>query len=207
MSEASTMIAQLEHKPHWISYEEFLASVDEGTHAEWVDGEVVRMTPPTEEHARITNYLSRILSGYVRRKGLGGRVYHAPFLMKLPASAREPDVLYVSGKGVQRIDKQGLQGPGDLAVEVVSPDSRTRDRLEKFREYQREGVREYWLIDPAQHTADVYRLNADGAYQPVALGNPARITSAVIPGLWIDVAWLWVEEPDEWAAYEEWGLI
>lgn len=207
MSELSTMIAQLEHKPNWVSYEDFLASVDEATHAEWVDGEVVRMTPPTEEHARITLYLAHILSGYNKRKGLGGRVYHAPFLMKLPASAREPDVLYVSGERVPRINNQGLQGPGDLAVEVISPDSRARDRLEKFREYQQEGVQEYWLIDPTKQSVEVYCLNAEGVYQPIPLGSPPRITSGVIPGLWIDVAWLWAEEPDEWAAYEAWGLI
>ncbi|MBW3572707.1 MAG: Uma2 family endonuclease, partial [Gemmatimonadetes bacterium] len=111
------MIARLKHKPDWISYEDFLASVDEGTHAEWVDGEVVRMTPPTEEHARITSYLSHVLSGYNKRRGLGGRVYHAPFQMKLAASGREPDVVFVARENVGRIAKLGLQGPGDLAIE------------------------------------------------------------------------------------------
>lgn len=207
MSEASAMIAQLDPKSGWISYEEFLASVDEGTHAEWVDGEVVRMTPPTEEHARITSYLSHILSGYNKRKQLGGRVYHAPFQMKLSASGREPDVVFVGRDKLGRIEKLGLQGPADLAIEVVSPDSRVRDRREKFREYEQEGVREYWLIDPASRSAEVYRLGEEGLYELVPLGTPPRITSEVIPGLWIDVSWLWVEEPDEWAAYEEWGLI
>lgn len=201
------MIAQLEHKPDWISYEEFLASVDEGTHAEWVDGEVVWMTPPTEEHARITSYLSHILSGYNKRRRLGGRVYHAPFQMKLSASGREPDVVFVGRDKVGCIEKLGLQGPADLAIEVVSPESRVRDRREKFREYEQAGVREYWLVDPTSKSVEVYRLGGDGLYESVALGNPPRITSEVIPGLWIDAAWLWVEEPDEWVAYEAWGLI
>ena len=207
MSEASTMIAQLEHKPDWISYEEFLVSVDEGTHAEWVDGEVVRMTPPTEEHARITLYLSHVLSGYNKRKGLGGRVYHAPFHMKLAASAREPDVVFVAREKIGQLGQLGLQGPADLAVEVVSPESRARDRREKFREYEQAGVREYWLVDPTTRSVEVYRLSEAGVYVPVPLGDPPRITSEVIPGLWIEVAWLWANDPDEWAAYEEWGLI
>lgn len=201
------MIAQLERMPDRISYEDFLATVDEGSHAEWVDGEIFDVTPPSEEHARISTYLSHILSGYVRRKGLGGRVYHAPFQMKLARSGREPDVLYVSRDAVARLQKGWLEGPGDLAVEVLSPESRVRDRREKFIEYEQAGVREYWLVDPLARTVEVFRLNSAGLYEPVPGGEPSRVQSEVIPGLWIDPSWLWADEPDEWVAYEEWGLI
>ena len=201
------MIAQLQHERDWISYEDFLASVDEGTHAEWVDGEVVEVTPPSEEHARISTYLSHLLSAYVRRRGLGGRVYHAPFQMKLARSGREPDVLYVGRDAVQRLRKGWLEGPGDLAIEVLSPESRARDRREKFHEYEQAGVREYWLVDPAARSVEVFRLGQAGLYEPVPAGEPGRVRSEVISGLWIDPAWLWADEPDEWVAYEEWGLI
>jgi Uma2 family endonuclease len=166
------MIAQLERKPEWISYEDFLAAVGEGAHAEWVDGEVYEVTPPSEEHARISTYLSHLLSGYVRRKGLGGRVYHAPFQMKLARSGREPDVLYVSRGTVARLQQGWLEGPGDLAIEVLSPESRIRDRREKFIEYQQAGVREYWLVDPAARAVEVFRLGADGVYEAAPLGEP-----------------------------------
>ena len=62
------MIAQAERRPDRVSYEDFFAAVDEGSHAEWVDGEVVEVTPPSEEHARISTYLSHLLcSGWGRR--------------------------------------------------------------------------------------------------------------------------------------------
>jgi Uma2 family endonuclease len=193
--------------PRGISYEQFLATVDEGTHAEWVDGEVVRMSPASEDHAEISGFLLAALRGFVNRKRLGGRVIHAPFQMKMTRSGREPDVLYVSRESLHRIRKTYLDGPADLVVEVISPDSRVRDRREKFREYQQAGVREYWLIDPMQKTAEVHRLSEGGEYELVPAGEPARLTSEVVPGFWIDPAWLWAESPDEWVAYREWGLI
>jgi Uma2 family endonuclease len=192
--------------PTGITYEEFLATVDEGTHAEWVDGEVVPVTPPSDEHARISLFLAEILSGFVTRTRVGGRVRHAPFQMKLATSAREPDVLYASPEKADRFQRLYLDGPADLIVEVVSPESRTRDRREKFREYAQGGVREYWLVDPLKRGCEVFRLSG-GEYESVAHVDPARIESGVLPGFWIDPEWLWMEEPDMWIAFEAWGLI
>ena len=132
---------------------------------------------------------------------------HAPFQMKLSRSSREPDVVFIGEGSLHRLGAAFLDGPADLAVGVVSPDSRTRDRTEKFREYEQEGVREYWLVDPMRQQAEVHRLNASGRYELVPMGDPPRLRSGVIPGLWIDPAWLWAEEPDEWVAYREWGLV
>ncbi|HEX8906820.1 MAG TPA: Uma2 family endonuclease, partial [Longimicrobiaceae bacterium] len=120
--------------PNGISYEDFLATVDEGTHAEWVDGEVVPVTPPSKEHLRITAFLLAALRGYVNRKRLGGIVLHAPAQMKLQRSGREPDVIYLRPASMQRWGERYVDGPADLVIEVVSPESRVRDRREKFRE-------------------------------------------------------------------------
>jgi Uma2 family endonuclease len=193
--------------PNGISYEDFLATVDEGTHAEWVDGRVVPMTPPSKEHLRITAFLLAALRGYVNRKKLGGIVLHAPAQMKLERSGREPDVIYLCPQTMERWGERFVEGPADLVVEVVSPESRFRDRREKFREYQDAGVAEYWLIDPEQRTAEVYARSDAGVFAPVPAGDPARLRSVVLPGLWIDPDWLWSELPDEWVAYEAWGLI
>lgn len=201
------MIAQMERRPDWISYEDFLAAVAEGTRAEWVDGEIVYMTPQTDRHLLISGFLFKVLSGFVERKELGGLVAQAGFQVKLGRSGREPDVFYLAPEHMDRFRRTFVDGPVDLAVEVISPESRVRDRGDKFREYAQGGVREYWIIDPDAETIDVYRLSRSTTYELVSLGDPPRVTSQVIPGLWIDPAWLWAKRPDQWAAYREWGLI
>jgi Uma2 family endonuclease len=193
--------------PHRISFEDFLATIDEEAHVEWVDGQVVPVTPPSKEHLRITAFLLAALRGWVNRKQLGGIVLHAPAHIKLERSSREPDVIYLRPATMERWGERYVEGPADLVVEVVSAESRTRDRREKFREYEMAGVAEYWLIDPAQRTAEVYALSPDQVFEPVPAGDPPRITSTVLPGLWIDHAWLWSDVPDEWKAFEAWGLI
>jgi Uma2 family endonuclease len=195
--------------PTRISFEDFLATIDEDTHVEWVDGQVVPMSPVSERHDEIAGFIYAILRGYLRRKKIRGRAFHDSFQMKLGAGlpSRVPDVGYVRPERRHLVHGTYVEGPADLAVEVVSPESRVRDRVEKFREYQQAGVAELWLIDPFVRTAEAYRLSDARVYESVDLGDPARLTSEALPGFWIDVAWLWQEDTDEWVAYEAWGLI
>lgn len=177
-----------------ISFEEFLAWCDEDTWAEWVDGEVVMLSPASRRHQEIRGFLEVILSVYVQEK-TRGQVIGAPFLMRLPniPSGREPDLLFVSTAHQHRLKETYLDGPADLVVEIVSPESLLRDRGEKFAEYELGGVPEYWLIDPDARRADFYRLDPDGRYQRVAVGTAGVYRSEVVPGFWLQVDWLWRE--------------
>ena len=86
-------------------------------------------------------------------------------------------------------------GPADLLVEVSSPESATGDRVEQWREYAAAGVREYWLADarPAAAPLAGYRLGPAGDYLPIAPDERGRLRSAVLPGFWLDPAWLLAE--------------
>jgi Uma2 family endonuclease len=201
-----SMTAPAVGSPRGISFEDFLATIDEDTLLEWVDGEVLAVNPPAKDHIQVTNFLVRALGEYVDQKGIGGVVLHTPLQMKLASSSRQPDLVYLREENLDRWKEHFVEGPADLAIEVISPESRARDRAEKFREYQRGGVREYWLIDPRQRTAEGYRLSQDGAYERISAGDPPRLRSEVIPGLWIDPAWLWAPRPSVRAALAEWGL-
>ncbi|MDB4949714.1 MAG: hypothetical protein JWM27_2363 [Gemmatimonadetes bacterium] len=198
-----------EQRSAGITFEAFLAAADEDTWAEWVDGEVVPMTPVSERHSRITVFLTTLLNLLVARKRLG-QVLHAPFYMKtgegLPA--REPDVLFVATENVGRIKGTYLDGPADLVVEVISPESRGRDRGEKHYEYEKGGVREYWLIDPIRPGVELYVLGDDGRFHSTDPGPGGRFESRVVDGLWLDPEWLWREPiPDPWDVLREWGLL
>lgn len=84
-----------------------------------------------------------------------------------------------------------MQGPADLAVEIVSPESVNRDNETKFGEYAAGGVPEYWLLDFTENTATVYQLDANGQYQVMPLNSQGRYFSRGIAGFWLKPARLW----------------
>jgi len=173
-----------------MTYEEFLAWADEDTLAEWVDGEVVMHSPASNEHQDISGFLEALLRPFVEERKLG-IVRSAPFQMKLPGSGREPDLIFVAAQHVDRLRRTYLDGPADLVVEVLSPESAGRDRGEKFYEYARGGVPEYWLIDPDAQWAEFYRLGEFGLYESVLTGREGQYCSAAVPDFWLRVEWLW----------------
>lgn len=195
--------------PAKMTYEEFLARADEDVPAEWVDGEVVLMSPPSKRHQRLVSFLTALLQHFVE-VNQAGVVLLAPFQMKLATrpSGREPGVLFVSGDNLDRLKEMYLDGPADLVVEVVSAESRARDRVDKFYEYEQGGVREYWLIDPLSKQAEFYLLGDDGSYHLSAVGSDGEFRSAVLDGLRLKVDWLWQEPlPPLLTVLKEWGIV
>ena len=177
-----------------VSFEAFLNWCDEDTRAEWVKGEVFVMSPASDRHQDISDFLLSVLRIYVETKGLGW-IRSAPFIMRLDpdGSGREPDLLFVATVHLNRLQETYLDGPADLAVEVISEESIGRDRGEKFVEYERAGIPEYWLIDPLRQQAEFYRIGEDGRYYAVSLED-GDYRSEVLPGFWLRVAWLWEEQ-------------
>lgn len=179
-------------EPPKMTYEEFLEWCDEDTLAEWVDGEVVMYSPANDRHQDISGFLESVLRSFVEVRQLG-IVRSAPFQMKLAQSGREPDLLFVAQEHLERLKETHLEGPADLVVEVVSPESAGRDRGEKFYEYEQAGIPEYWLIDPQTKRAEFYQLTAANQYRLVPPDAEGIYRSAVLPNFWLRVDWLWQE--------------
>jgi Uma2 family endonuclease len=188
-----------------ISYEDFLAWCDEDTWAEWVDGEVIMVSPASTQHQRIFRLLVSILNLYVESRNLG-EILPAPYQMKLDKtrSGREPDILYVASSSIGRVKDTYLDGPADMVIEIVSKESETRDREEKFVEYETAGISEYWLIDPIRQQAEFYRLGADNHYHLILPDEEGIYHSEVVRGFWLRVSWLWEEPlPPVWDVWQE----
>lgn len=188
-----------------MSYEEFLEAYD-GTHAEWVRGEVVPMSPVTPRHQEIADFLVALFKHFCEMHH-AGRVLSAPVQMKVGETAREPDVMVLAPEHVDRIKPTRVEGAADLVVEIISPESRGRDRGDKFYEYEQAGVREYWLLDPQREQAEFYGLDERGVYQLLRVGE-GRFESRALPGLWLRVDWLWQEPlPPLMSILREWKLV
>ena len=177
-----------------MTYDEFLAWCDEDTWAEWVDGEVEIVSPASDRHQDLARFLTAVFSVYIETHDLGV-VRPAPFQMKAGADlpGREPDLIFVAREHVDRLRETHLDGPADVAVEIVSPESVARDRGTKFYEYEVGGVREYWLIDPLRQQAEFYRLGKDGRYRIVLSGAEGVYHSETISSFWLRIEWLWQE--------------
>ncbi|MCE7937155.1 hypothetical protein DCC79_02665 [bacterium] len=195
-------------EPRKLTYAEFLDWIDEDTHAEWVDGEVVMTSPASDEHQDIADFLTTLLRIFVHHHGLGW-VRSAPFQMKtgpgLPG--REPDIVFLTSAHAGRLTPTYIDGPADLAVEIVSPESASRDRGEKPVEYAQGGVAEYWLIDPLRRWADFYRLEGD-RYAAIFAGSEGEFQSRVLPGFRLRVEWLWRRpKPSEVDVLRDLGVL
>lgn len=193
-------------EPLRLSWDEFLRFTDDTPFSEWVYGEVIRMTPVAPQHQLIANFLVSLFQHFCETHG-AGIVLSAPVVMKLDRSGREPDVMVLRPEHRERIAPAYVNGPADLVVEVVSPDSRTRDRRDKLREYEQAGIPEYWILDSERTQAMFYSLNSEGKYVPLPVVN-GIVRSRVLDGLWLRVEWLWQEPlPPLLSVLREWGLV
>ena len=190
-----------------ISFEEYLSRYD-GKHAEWINGEVVLMSPASDRHQNLVRFLTALLSFWVETRQLGV-IRPAPFVVHVEpgAPAREPDLIFVAREHLDRLKPAQLEGPPDLVIEIISPSSRSRDRGEKFYEYEAGGVPEYWLLDPIREQAEFYLLDEDGIYRLAPIED-GIFRSRALEGLWLRVDWLWQEElPPLLSVLREWGLV
>jgi Uma2 family endonuclease len=166
--------------------------VDEDTRAELIDGVMVVHSPASPRHNAIAGFLRSLMQCYVEEKGLG-QVLGPDSLIRLRARQKfAPDLFFLEQKRVpKRLPKKQIEGPPDFIVEVLSPSNRRFDLEEKRPAYRKAGVREIWLVDPEKERILVDRLLKNRyATDTVAEG---RLASAVIPGFWIEAAWLWAE--------------
>lgn len=145
-------------------------SWDEDERAEIIDGEVYLMAAPSRVHQEICFELGRQLGNFLVGKPC--RVYPAPFDVRLFARDEEPpedvdtvvkpDISVVCDPG--KLDEYGCRGAPDFIVEVLSPTTQRRDQLVKLNLYQRAGVREYWIVDPANKTVRVLLRDDGGSF-------------------------------------------
>ncbi len=176
------------------TYAELVAEMPETNRpCELWDGELIMSPGPSFHHQEIVFRFSHWLYAWVSTRKLG-KVVTAPIDMVLsPHRVTRPDVVYISRDRLGIVTKT-INGPVDLAAEVISLGERNRDRIEKRDLYEQYGVREYWLIDPEAQTVEVLHLE-NGRYQLLARCSAGQTAaSRLLPGFEVSVAALFEGE-------------
>ncbi|MCP5052057.1 MAG: Uma2 family endonuclease [bacterium] len=167
---------------------------DDNERWEIINGEAFDMSPgPGTSHQLIVTQLIRQMSNQLEGKPCN--VFTAPFDVRLPMGKEkeedisdivQPDISLVCDPG--KLDEKGCLGAPDLIVEILSPSSNRRDRLEKFNLYEAAGVKEYWLVLPPDKIVEVFTLGKDGKYgRPGLFSESETIGLSIIKGLSIDL--------------------
>lgn len=165
---------------------------DDGQRYEVIDGVLYVSATPSRKHQKVIIVLGSMLHVFTQARQQG-EVYTAPFGVALDVfTGVEPDIVYISPERTHLLSDRGLEGPPDLAVEVLSPSTRMIDRGVKMQRYARAGIPSYWIIDPLALTLEAYELR-EGAYVLAAdLRDDDQFSPRLFPGLTIPLAELWI---------------
>lgn len=149
----------ISHKKVSVSeFREMRFDDDDNYYYEIINGEMIQKSAPTPMHQRICRKLIVILNSFINEKKLG-EIFQSPIDVYLDEYNKpQPDLVFVSNGKKAIITNDGIMGIPDLIIEVISPSSLIRDRIEKKNLYERMLVSEFWLVDPQYEAIEIYKL-------------------------------------------------
>ncbi|MCA6504286.1 MAG: Uma2 family endonuclease [Pseudanabaena sp. M135S2SP2A07QC] len=187
-----------------LTYEEFLEICPKDGKYELVDGELVAVAN-TRQHENIVAFIykkfdreiDRLSLDFVVRQNVSIKTNKINGL----SQGRVPDISVIDRNTwySNPSDYSSLIEPIQLAIEVVSTNW-TDDYIEKFDEYQRLGIPEYWIVDYKAiasreflgnskiPTIFVNLLDANGKYQTSKFTGEAIVKSKTFPELGLTAA-------------------
>lgn len=183
----------LPKKEEIYTYENYLNWPDD-RRIEIINGQIYLMTPPSTIHQRISREIFTSFAVYLRGKQC--EVFSAPFGVRLPSGNEksdkeiknvvEPDIVVVCDKS--KLDDEGYKGAPDLIVEITSPSTGRKDKVEKFNLYEKHGVKEYWIVEPELKIVSVFTLQENNRYgRPEVYTEEDKIKVSIFEDLVINL--------------------
>ena len=129
------------------TYEDY-RNLPEGAPYQLIEGELILTPSPMPYHQEISRELGFRLLTFVKKNDLG-HVFYAPLDVYFSErDVYQPDILFIEKDRRKIIGKTKIEGSPDIVMEILSPSTAYYDLRKKFRVYAKQGVREYWIVDP-----------------------------------------------------------
>lgn len=142
-----------------LTYDDY-ASMDDQNRYELVNGQLELMSPaPTTIHQMILialneQFLINCKSDYF--------ILFAPIDVILSKNeVRQPDITLINRERVDILTMRGIEGAPDLVVEILSPSSLKRDKIDKHLTYAQYKIPEYWIVDPTSGILEQFVIVGD----------------------------------------------
>jgi len=159
--------------------EDYLLLGEIETPCQLINGELIMSPAPKPNHQKVSRRLFKLIDQATAGKG---ELFYAPIDLYIDnKNVFQPDLVYLSSTNTASLTERGIEGPVDLVVEIISPSNSYTDRNQKKKKYLEFGVTEYWIVDPANETIEIY-TPATGQDIPVLyLSGNGRVKSNAIP--------------------------
>ena len=141
-------------------------ALPEERRVELIDGVFYDMAAPSFLHQGIIGELYMQLKECQRKHEGACTVWLSPVDVQLDRdryTMLQPDLIVICDE--EKLQLKKCYGAPELAIEVMSPSSRSRDSILKLNKYQKAGVQEFWLVDPENETVIVYRFEENPTFQ------------------------------------------
>lgn len=145
-----------------ITWQDVQQMPDDGRRREAIAGELHVTAAPSFFHQRISHRLAVALHEVLERPA-HGILAAAPVGVEFPATGEgvQPDLVFVSSARTEIVQGDWIRGAPDLVVEILSPSTEERDRGLKLKLYRRQGVPEYWIVDPEAETVEAWDFRGE----------------------------------------------
>ena len=168
------------------TYDDY-AKLPEGAPYQLIGGQLIMTPSPIPYHQEVLRKLGFKILVFLEKKELG-HLYYAPLDVYFSDSdVYQPDIIFIQKEREEIIGDTKIEGAPDIVIEILSPSTAYYDLRNKFRTYEKHGVKEYWIVDPGLKRIEIYE-NKDKKFNIyMEAEGDGNVSSRVLEGLSITV--------------------
>ncbi|MDA3951772.1 MAG: type II toxin-antitoxin system Phd/YefM family antitoxin [Spirochaeta sp.] len=187
--------------PGWVSYREYLELTEKSEQRyELIDGVVYLMAAPVFRHQAALGSLYLLTEEFFHDDDSCTPVL-APFDIRLiretvrqkrepdedDLNIVQPDLVVICDYRKDLNEKDQYWGVPELAIEILSPSSRSKDSIRKMDLYMESGIAECWIVDPVNRSVTIHVFRDFELVESRLATADRPAESARFPGLIVDV--------------------